>query len=377
MSEWSTEERLVEEAVGRSATGRPVVLPTDTVYGLCTTPLAPESLLAPEGPRAGSADRARSPPRSTSCSSSSPSCRKRLVRSLLPGRLTLIVPNPEHRFPLLAGSRPDTIGVRVPDSEALRGGSSAVGAVAATSANLTAAPTRGGSRTCRRRFASMRVVVDGGELPGTPSTVVDLTGDEPRMLREGACRTVRGGDRTRPGSSMRTALTRLIRPDRPAYGLGCNNFGRRLDARRDACRRRRRARGRHAPSSTPRTLRRGRQRGVPRPRARGPARPRGARDQVRREGRGRGRPAKGSRELLRRQFSESLDRLRTERRRSPLLPLPRRRDRPSPSKASAGARCRSSSRSRCRRRRARSGRADAGAVDVVVRPRADVLQATR
>ena len=44
VSEWSTEERLVEEAVEAIGEGRPVVLPTDTVYGLCSSPLAPESL---------------------------------------------------------------------------------------------------------------------------------------------------------------------------------------------------------------------------------------------------------------------------------------------------------------------------------------------
>ena len=49
MSEWSTEERLVEEAVAAIGEGRAVVLPTDTVYGLCTTPLAPESLVRLKG----------------------------------------------------------------------------------------------------------------------------------------------------------------------------------------------------------------------------------------------------------------------------------------------------------------------------------------
>ncbi len=44
VSEWSTEERLVEEAVAAIGEGRPVVLPTDTVYGLCSSPLAPQSL---------------------------------------------------------------------------------------------------------------------------------------------------------------------------------------------------------------------------------------------------------------------------------------------------------------------------------------------
>jgi L-threonylcarbamoyladenylate synthase len=62
-----------------------------------------------------------------------------------------------------------------------------VGAVAATSANLT-----GGSdpRKLDEVPAEIReacgALVDGGELPGTPSTVIDLTGEEPRILREGA-----------------------------------------------------------------------------------------------------------------------------------------------------------------------------------------------
>ncbi len=62
-----------------------------------------------------------------------------------------------------------------------------VGVVAATSANLH------GGRDPRRLdevpteiLAGVRATLDGGELPGTASTVVDLTGDAPRVLREGA-----------------------------------------------------------------------------------------------------------------------------------------------------------------------------------------------
>ena len=63
----------------------------------------------------------------------------------------------------------------------------AVGAVAATSANL---PGRPDPRTLDEVPAEIRegcgALVDGGELPGTPSTVIDLTGPEPIVLREGA-----------------------------------------------------------------------------------------------------------------------------------------------------------------------------------------------
>jgi L-threonylcarbamoyladenylate synthase len=186
VSEWSTEERLVEEAVEAIGEGRPVVLPTDTVYGLCSSPLAPESLSRLKG---------RTPDQPIALLASQveillelvPELPEDALRKLLPGRLTVILPNPEQRFPLLAGSRPDTIGVRVPE---LRGASqrivTRVGAVAATSANLHGEPDPRRLDEVPQEIRQAAVLVDGGELPGTPSTVVDLTGPEPRILREGA-----------------------------------------------------------------------------------------------------------------------------------------------------------------------------------------------
>jgi L-threonylcarbamoyladenylate synthase len=77
--------------------------------------------------------------------------------------------------------------VRVPE---LRGASqrivTRVGAVAATSANLHGEPDPRRLDEVPQEIRQAAVLVDGGELPGTPSTVVDLTGPEPRILREGA-----------------------------------------------------------------------------------------------------------------------------------------------------------------------------------------------
>jgi L-threonylcarbamoyladenylate synthase len=88
----------------------------------------------------------------------------------------------------LTGTRPDTIGVRVPDISGPGADVLArVGVVAATSANV-----HGGSDPRRvadvpdEILAGAAAVLDVGELPGTPSTVLDLTGAEPRVLREGA-----------------------------------------------------------------------------------------------------------------------------------------------------------------------------------------------
>jgi L-threonylcarbamoyladenylate synthase len=182
----STDERLVEEAVEAIGAGRPVVLPTDTVYGLCTSPLAPESLAQLKG-------RGADQPIALLASDVDillelvPELPEAVLHSLLPGRLTLILVNPEGRFPLLAGSRPDTIGVRVPElSGAALRIVTRVGAVAATSANSHGGPDPQRLDQVPPEIRDAAVLVDGGELPGTPSTVVDLTEAEPRVLREGA-----------------------------------------------------------------------------------------------------------------------------------------------------------------------------------------------
>lgn len=183
----------IDEAVAAVRAGALVVIPTDTVYGLACSPYR-------EGPvrtMSGLKGRGTDQPIALVASSVEwllecvPELRGRsgvLARALLPGPLTLVLPNPARRFPWLCGARPDTIGVRVP---AVVGESreilDAVGAVAATSAN------RHGDADPRRLddippeiIAAVAVVVDGGELPGTPSTVLDLTGPDARVLREGA-----------------------------------------------------------------------------------------------------------------------------------------------------------------------------------------------
>jgi L-threonylcarbamoyladenylate synthase len=110
-----------------------------------------------------------------------------LARALLPAALTLVLPNPARRFPWLTGSRPTTIGIRVPVVEGPgRQLLELVGAVAATSANL-----HGGRDPARlddvpEAIRSQAAIVDGGVLAGTPSTVVDVTESTPRILREGA-----------------------------------------------------------------------------------------------------------------------------------------------------------------------------------------------
>ena len=96
--------------------------------------------------------------------------------------------NPRRRLAWLSGARTETIGVRLPDVDGIAAEVLAlVGVVAATSAN-----THGGPDPCRITDVPQEIldgvgaVLDAGELPGTPSTVIDITGTEPRVLREGA-----------------------------------------------------------------------------------------------------------------------------------------------------------------------------------------------
>jgi L-threonylcarbamoyladenylate synthase len=114
---------------------------------------------------------------------------KSLLIRLLPGGLTVLLPNPRGRYPLACGPDPGTLGLRVPNlGTAL--------SVVRWPVMQSSANRAGGADARRledvpediRRGADL--VLDGGELPGTPSTVVDLRRYEDErewaVLREGA-----------------------------------------------------------------------------------------------------------------------------------------------------------------------------------------------
>jgi L-threonylcarbamoyladenylate synthase len=110
------------------------------------------------------------------------------ARALLPGPYTLVVPNPARRFRWLAGTTPEAIGIRVPELPPdCKNVLDRVGVVAATSANLHGRPDPARVEDVAEEIRSaVGAIVDAGPLPGTPSTVVDLTSREPQVLREGA-----------------------------------------------------------------------------------------------------------------------------------------------------------------------------------------------
>ena len=184
---------MTDEAVGAIRAGKPAILPTDTVYGLCADAYreAPVLRLARLKGRSEAQPIALLAAELDAILDAVPELRGRAAvtaRALLPGPFTLVLANPARRFRWLSGSRPDTIGIRVPKlPEPARAVVERVGVVAATSANAHGGrdPRRVDEISAEIR-AACAAVVDAGELPGTPSTVVDLTTSAPRVLREGA-----------------------------------------------------------------------------------------------------------------------------------------------------------------------------------------------
>jgi L-threonylcarbamoyladenylate synthase len=169
--------------------GLPVLLPTDTVYGLVSShdEEAARRLYELKGRR-------RDQPTAILAATiealieAVPELDGDQLRKLLPGSYTLVVPNPAGRLPWLTGGAPGPIGVRVPQLPAQTHAIVAArGVVLATSAN-----DPGGANPVTLDDVPQRIrrgcgaELDLGPLPGTPSTVVDLTHDEPRILREGA-----------------------------------------------------------------------------------------------------------------------------------------------------------------------------------------------
>jgi len=139
---------------------------------------------------------------------------------VLPGAMSLLVPNPAGRFPLACGADLGTLGVRVVDVPRFAGMRRPV---LQSSANQAGGPDpRRLSEVPELLRCAVELVIDGGELPGTPSTVVDLR----RYEEDGAWSVVRAGavsDRELTGALHwqyhfdAESYAQEIRDDLPAY----------------------------------------------------------------------------------------------------------------------------------------------------------------
>jgi L-threonylcarbamoyladenylate synthase len=182
----------LERCVG---TGGVALFPADTVYGLACDPLdanAVERIQALKGRDEGkpSAVIYFSPLAMRELVSGLGPRTRDALGALLPGALTVVVHNPERRYPLACSEDPERLGVRLIDGP-LAG---AMTPLFQTSANRSGEPPPSSFEDVDPAIRDgADLAIDGGELGGAPSTVVDLSEldarGEWRILREGAVST--------------------------------------------------------------------------------------------------------------------------------------------------------------------------------------------
>lgn len=171
--------------------GEVVAVPTDTVYGLSVALLVTGSTasLFARKERPGSVAVpvmvADLPGALELCDQTARRALHIVGEAFWPGPLTLVVARDASCTFDLGGDR-STIGIRVPALEELRELSRLAGPLGVTSANLHGGPPCTTPAQLREVFGSELVILDGGECGGEVSSVIDLTGETPVVLREGA-----------------------------------------------------------------------------------------------------------------------------------------------------------------------------------------------
>jgi L-threonylcarbamoyladenylate synthase len=160
------------------AVGGFAVFPADTVYGLACDPDAKETVQRVHLLKRRSMDKPSAvmffdADLALETLAELESRVRDAARRLLPGPVTLLIRNPAHRFPLACGADPDTLGLRVPRLDTAL--ATVRWPVLQTSANFAGRPDPRRLQDVPLGLRdSAELVLDGGELPGTPSTVVDL-----------------------------------------------------------------------------------------------------------------------------------------------------------------------------------------------------------
>jgi L-threonylcarbamoyladenylate synthase len=185
------EDAALVAAAGAVTRGEAVVLPTDTVYGLASRPdsaAATDRLFAAKGrPRelslpvlaAGAGEAGGVGVLSRTA--------ERLAERFWPGALTLVVPRAPAAMSWDLGEERTTVALRVPDHPVALALLRRTGPLATTSANRSGRPTPEDCDGVRRELGdAVAVYLCAGRLSPVPSTIVDLSGPEPRVVRAGA-----------------------------------------------------------------------------------------------------------------------------------------------------------------------------------------------
>jgi L-threonylcarbamoyladenylate synthase len=182
----------IRAAAARLAAGELVVFPTDTVYGVGAIAWDEPAVAQLYTAKLRPGDKAipillADPTDLPLVAADLPPAVLRIAERFWPGALTLVVPR-HPRVPDEVTAGGNTVAVRVPDHDMTRALIRAAGApLAATSANLSGLPSPAtAAEVASQLWGRVGLILDGGPCPGgVPSTVLDLTGPAPRVLRPG------------------------------------------------------------------------------------------------------------------------------------------------------------------------------------------------
>ncbi len=190
---WSPDPAVIEQACAFILAGSVVAIPTDTLYGLAADPfstVAVERLVTAKGRRPDHAMPlvAADTLQVARWIGPLPHLGRRLADRFWPGPLTLILAAPDRIAAAVVG-KTGTVGVRVPAHAVPRALCAACDRpLTATSANLTGQPPTGDPDEVAASLAErIDMLLDAGRTAGgPPSTLVDVTGEAPALVRAGA-----------------------------------------------------------------------------------------------------------------------------------------------------------------------------------------------
>jgi tRNA threonylcarbamoyl adenosine modification protein (Sua5/YciO/YrdC/YwlC family) len=180
-----------DEVVDALRAGEPVIVPTDTVYGIAVDPTRTGATArlfeVKERPATVAVPiLATDVTQAFALASSLPDVAARLAERFWPGAMTLVVARRPGLDLDLGGDDDRTIGVRVPDHDLLRRLTAEVGPLATTSANRHGRPTPETAAAAADELrGAVTLVLDGGRCAGAPSTVVECRDTGVTVLREG------------------------------------------------------------------------------------------------------------------------------------------------------------------------------------------------
>jgi len=186
-------QQQIEKAISVLKQGGVVAFPTDTVYGLGTAANLPEAVEKIYQVKQRPHDKALPLPlgdlsQIDGVAHHVSETAWLLARTFLPGALTLVLPKAGSVSDIISGGG-QTVAIRVPAHPIPLAIISGLGApIVGTSANISGHPSPLTADEVRAQFGDeIDLIIDGGRCPGgKESTVVDVTGEVPVLLREGA-----------------------------------------------------------------------------------------------------------------------------------------------------------------------------------------------